>query len=146
MWYLTRILSLYFPLGPEEAALSQITLINKGFRRRDYRDSACRNAGKHHKISFVLLCLQRRSEVNKDPGRVWRLHYVWATCCPGEPGYVFAEAVLYNSRRLPSSSRRGRVRGGERWLPARLCQHPRLLPLPVPGGIQAPCRRAHLHR
>lgn len=66
MCYRTLILSLYFSLGPKETAVSQITLINKGFRSGDNRGSACGNFEKHHKISifFALFAAQKRSKQN----------------------------------------------------------------------------------
>lgn len=146
MCFLTLMLSLYFSPGREETAVSQITLINKGFRSRDYRGSACGNFEKHHKISifFALLTAQKQTKqsfslsvtvalcISYVPSRRTRVCLCWGLSC--------------NSHHLPAFSRCGWVRGGEWWLPARLCQHARLLPLPVPRGIQAPCRWAHLHR
>lgn len=68
MCYLTLILSLYFSLGPEETAMSQITPINKGFRSRDYRGSACGNFEKHHKISIFFALFTARKRSKQNPG------------------------------------------------------------------------------
>lgn len=72
MSYLTLILSVCFPLGPEETAMSQITLINKNFRSRARRGRACRSFENHHKISifFALFTARKRSKQKPSPSVV----------------------------------------------------------------------------
>lgn len=146
MSYLTLILSICFPLGPEETAMSQITLINKSFRSRACRGTACRNFENHHKISifFALFTVRKRSKQKPSPSVVVALCMSYMR--EPENQDMSLLRLFYDSHYPPSSSRPGRVCGGERWLPARLCQHARLLPLPVPARIQAAHWRAHLHR
>lgn len=80
--------SLYFSLGLNERAMSQITLINKDFRSRDYRGSACRNLEKHHKIPLFFAAKTKQTTTTTQPGFM-DFYALWMSRA-GQPGSACA--------------------------------------------------------
>lgn len=141
------LLSLDFSHAPKETLVSQITLISKSFRRRDYSDGACGHFEKHHKISifFALFTVWLQNKQQKTPLQlehhgciISKLH-----ASPGELNYISAVTVG-NFSHLSSSYRYRWVCRGEWRLPAGLHQHPQLFPLPLLGRIQAALWWTHM--
>lgn len=76
-----------FSRAPKETLVSQITLISKSFRRRDYSDGACGHFEKHHKISifFALFTVWLQNKQTK------KTHYSWSIMVALYPSYMLLQ-------------------------------------------------------